>query len=138
MAKTGNPGQWGDHYPSYDLVLEDIKDGLSHLIYTGDEIHGVFAVCPGPEPEYLEIFDGAWLNDEPYLAVHRVAGDGEVHGLFRMASDYVKSLSDNVRIDTHENNRVMQKVIEREGFVKCGIVYMADGTPRIAYQWVKK
>ena len=118
-------------------MLDDIKDGLSHVIYNGDKIHGVFAVCLCPEPEYLEIYDGAWLNDEPYLAVHRVAGDGEAHGLFRMASDYVKSLSDNVRIDTHENNRVMQKVIEREGFVRCGIVYMADGTPRIAYQWVK-
>ena len=28
----------------------------------------------------------------------------------------------------------MQHLIERSGFTRCGIVYMEDGSPRIAYQ----
>ena len=38
-------------------------------------------------------------------------------------------------LDTHENNRVMQRAAERYGFKKCGTIYVADGSPRIAYQW---
>ncbi len=29
---------------------------------------------------------------------------------------------------------VMQKVFEKNGFKRCGIIYVEDGTPRIAYQ----
>ena len=32
----------------------------------------------------------------------------------------------------------MQKQIEKNGFKKCGTIYVRDGSPRIAYQWVKE
>ena len=64
-----------------------------------------------------------------------VAGDGQVHGLFRCAADYCKRLSANIRIDTHANNATMQRQIEKNGFRKCGIIYVSDGSPRLAYQW---
>ena len=44
------------------------------------------------------------------------------------------SNSTNVKGDTHEDNYVMQKVFEKNGFRRCGIIYVEDGTPRIAYQ----
>ena len=97
----------------------------------------MFALFEGTEPTYEYIENGAWLNDEAYLTIHRVAGDGQVHGVFRCAADYCKSLSSNIRIDTHANNLTMQRQIEKNGFEKCGIIYVYDGTPRISYQWVK-
>lgn len=91
----------------------------------------------GADPTYDYIEDGAWLNDEPYVTIHRIASSGISHGIFRIASDFCKTLSDNVRVDTHNDNKIMQGRIEREGFERCGIIYVDDGTPRIAYQWVK-
>ena len=40
----------------------------------------------------------------------------------------------HLRIDTHEDNKVMQHLIEKNGFKKCGIVYVEDGTERFAYE----
>ena len=84
---------------------------------------------------YEHIEDGNWLNDKPYLTIHRLAGDGQVHGLFQCVADYCKNISRNIRVDTHANNRIMQKLMEKNGFTKCGIIYVKDGTPRIAYHW---
>ena len=90
----------------------------------------------GRHDEHIE--DGNWLNDEPYLTIHGLAGDGQVHGLFQCVADYCKNISQNIRVDTHANNRIMQKLMEKNGFIKCGIIYVKDGTPRIAYHWTRK
>ncbi|MBR2916226.1 MAG: hypothetical protein IKC07_01315 [Clostridia bacterium] len=39
----------------------------------------------------------------------------------------------SLRIDTHEKNKTMRLVVEKLGFIRCGIIYIEDGTPRIAY-----
>lgn len=39
----------------------------------------------------------------------------------------------NLRIDTHDDNRIMQHILEKTGYVKCGRIYVEDGSPRIAY-----
>ena len=136
MIRTGNPTQWAHEYPAPWLIQSDIRDGVSRVICdeTG-KIRGAFALFSGAEPSYKYIEGGAWLNDEPYLTIHRMAGGGEVHGLFRCAADHCKRLSQNIRIDTHADNKVMQRRIEENGFVKCGTIYVSDGTARIAYQW---
>ena len=41
----------------------------------------------------------------------------------------------NIRVDTHARNLPMRAKIEARGFVRCGIIHVADGTPRIAYQY---
>lgn len=135
MIRTGNPRQWGHTYPDEALIRADILGGLCKVLYDETGVHGVFALLESEEPTYRRIEDGAWLNDEPYVTIHRIAGDGQTHGLLQYAADYCKRLSANVRIDTHADNRIMQKLIERSGFQKCGTVYVRDGSPRIAYQW---
>ncbi|MBQ6431552.1 MAG: N-acetyltransferase [Oscillospiraceae bacterium] len=135
MIRTGNPHQWGYVYPDEALIRADIRDGLCKVVCDESGVHGVFALPDGEEPTYRRIENGAWLNDEPYVTIHRIAGDGQAHGLFQCAADYCKRISDNVRVDTHADNRIMQKLIERNGFLKCGTVYVRDGSPRIAYQW---
>lgn len=138
MIESGNPNQWGHRYPSEDLIRDDIANGVCCLICDDDGgIHGVFALFSGDEPTYKYIEDGEWINDDGYVTIHRIAGDGKLHGLFDCAVNYCKSLSDNIRIDTHESNLIMQKLIERNGFRKCGRIYVADGSPRMAYQWSK-
>ena len=43
----------------------------------------------------------------------------------------------NIRIDTHRDNRIMQHNIEKYGFTYCGIIYLANGDERFAYQRLK-
>ena len=135
MINNGNPTQWGLEYPARDLILSDIANNRCKVIEDESGIHAVFALFDGIDPTYVNITDGEWLNEEPYLTIHRIASDGKAHGIFVFALDYCKDLTDNIRIDTHQNNLIMQKLIERNGFIKCGIIYVGDGTPRIAYQW---
>jgi hypothetical protein len=46
---------------------------------------------------------------------------------------YGKEQISHLRIDTHHDNYVMQHAIIQAGFQRRGIIYIGDGTPRIAY-----
>jgi hypothetical protein len=135
MIQSGNPNQWGHFYPDSSLIKSDIQNGVCRVIFDESGIHGVFAIFEGADPTYQNIEDGQWLNDEPYVTIHRIAGDGQVHGLLQCAVEYCKLKSSNIRIDTHNDNHLMQRAIEKNGFKKCGTIHVADGSPRIAYQW---
>ena len=137
MIKSGNPNQWDHNYPKRELIEHDIEDETSIVICDGDDIRGVFALFSGHEPTYEYIENGRWLNDEEYVTLHRIASDGKAKGIFKSAVDYCKTVSDNIRIDTHADNAVMKRLIEKNGFVKCGTIYVRDGSPRIAYQWCR-
>lgn len=136
MIESGNPNQWGRTYPSRKLIEDDIASRACHLV-CDDDICGVFALFRGDEPTYHHIENGEWLNDDEYVTVHRIASSGKSKGIFNFAIGYCKSISDNIRIDTHKSNMIMQKLIESNGFQRCGIIHVRDGSPRIAYQWSK-
>lgn len=133
MNQNGNPTQWRDGYPSRELIIDDINNKRAKVIYEQTDIYGVFALFDGIEPTYINI-NGAFLNEEPYLTIHRIASNQKKHGVFKAALDYVLSINKNIRIDTHKNNLTMQKLFEKYGFVYCGIIHVKDGTERLAYQ----
>ena len=137
MKASGNPTQWGDHHPAQPLLEEDIRLGRLYVEEDGG-LHGVFALLFGDDPTYAVIEGGSWLSDAPYATIHRIAADGQRPGFFPRAVRYCLGLCGNLRIDTHADNRIMQRLIARSGFTKCGTVYMEDNTPRIAYQWRAK
>lgn len=138
MIENGNPTQWADGYPQRELVQEDIRTGTCRVVCDGEKVCGVFALLAGDDPWYRRIENGQWRNDEPYLAIHRIASDGTRHGVFQCAVNFAKERCDNVRIDTHRDNRVMQKLILKHGFIRCGTVFVAGDSPRIAYQWTRE
>ncbi|MDE7268299.1 MAG: GNAT family acetyltransferase, partial [Lachnospiraceae bacterium] len=37
MRLSGNPGQWGDHYPSLEIVQKDIENGNSYVITDAED-----------------------------------------------------------------------------------------------------
>ena len=137
MREHGNPNQWKDSSPSEDQLREDIPAGRLYVCEIGSRIQAVFAFIPGVDPTYLKI-DGAWRNDEPYAAVHRVASRGEIPRMADRIFDWCFERCENIRVDTHEDNIPMQRAIERNGFVRCGIIYIADGSPRIAYHGIRR
>ena len=38
-----------------------------------------------------------------------------------------------LRIDTHADNRIMQRLLLDRGFCHCGTILLKDGSPRLAY-----
>lgn len=136
MRASGNPSQWGDSYPPLDLLAADVEAGRAFLVCDDSGPHGVFALFSGADPTYAAI-DGAWPDDLPYVTVHRIAGDGTIHGVFAAAIAHVKARFDRIRMDTHEDNTPMRHLLEGHGFVHCGTIVVEDGTPRRAYQWTR-
>ena len=137
MKASGNPHQWSGAYPDPDTLREDIARRQLYAVEEEGTVHGVFALIPGDEPSYRAI-DGAWLNSAPYATIHRIASDGQIRHVFSACADYAKARYDNVRADTHEDNKTMQHAMEKNGFVRCGIVQLAGIGPRIAYQYAKE
>lgn len=133
MRKNGNHSQWGKGDEPEALIEEDIRQGNLYVLEKAG-IHAVFAFIIGEDPTYLEIEEGSWKSEEPYAAVHRVASDGTVQGVLGHVMDYCSAQVPHLRIDTHKDNKVMQHVLEKYGFVSCGIVHVRDGSPRIAYE----
>lgn len=135
MRLSGNPNQWGKDYPSMEIVQKDIANGISYVVTDEkNEICAVFVFVIGEDPTYQKIENGHWLNDDAYGTLHRVAGSGKQRGILRLCLAYCESKMPNVRVDTHEDNRIMQHLLESCGYQRCGTIYVADGSPRIAYQ----
>ena len=140
MRADGNHDQWSaPGFPDDSLLLRDIAREGGFVIESvipseaKESIVAYFALLPSPEPTY-DVIDGAWLTDEPYGVIHRMASYPEVHGIFSTVINYAASRYAHLRIDTHRDNRIMQHLIEKHGFTYCGIIWLEDGTERLAYE----
>ena len=140
MAANGNPTQWGNTFPREEVVRDDIRQRRTILLV--DEVDGrerilaQFALCTGEDPTYTYI-DGAWLDDDPYVTIHRIASSGIAKGAAKDCINWCIEHYGNVRADTHPNNKAMQHVLESNGFARCGLIQLLDrptDTTRIAYQ----
>lgn len=98
------------------------------------EIIGTFCFILGEDPTYAYIEDGSWPDQKPYGVIHRLASRGTCPGVAEACVRWCAGQGVHLRADTHADNRVMQHILEKQGFVRCGIIYVANGTPRIAYQ----
>lgn len=135
MAQTGNPNQWAANYPSDQQLQSDITSGDSHVILHEGNIVATFLLRGGIDPTYHIIYDGAWINDQPYATIHRIASSGAVKGIFHRVMQFALQQYDNIRIDTHRDNAVMQGALRKEGFFYCGIIHCWNGSERLAYQY---
>lgn len=133
MIATGNKNQWKNGYPDSNLLLQDIEKKQMYVLEDSDGIEACFVFYCGIDPCYRHIYDGQWLDEEPYGVIHRIA----TRGLKRHMADYVLqycfSKTNNIRIDTHEDNKPMQNFLLRHGFVQVGTIYLKNGESRIAF-----
>ena len=137
MAQNGNPNQWGTTEPPEATVRQDVLEEKCYINLDGEDIRAVFYFAVEQDPTYGYI-DGAWLNEEPYGVIHRIAAGENGKGVAAECFDFAFSHCSNLRIDTHEDNLPMQRCLAKNGFVRCGVIYVEDGTPRIAYQKIKE
>lgn len=134
MVRSGNPNQWKAGHPSRAMIKEDIELGRHYVCEIDGRIECVFMYYYGIDPTYLVIEDGNWPNDKPYGTMHRIASAGNIKRIADFCLNWCFEQCRNLRADTHEDNKVMQNVLTRNGFVRCGIIHIEDGSSRIAYQ----
>ena len=138
MRANGNLTQWINGYPASELILNDIENENGYVILNNNVIEGYFALIIGtdPEPTYKAIESGNWLNKEPYGVIHRLESTGKIKGIAKACFDYAFTLINNIKVDTHSDNVPMKHFFQKYGFNYCGIIYVADGSPRDAFQMV--
>jgi hypothetical protein len=134
MRSQGNMDQWINGYPGEEVILTDIQNGNSYVCIDGDQIAGVFSLIIGEDPTYGKIYGGHWQSDKPYGTVHRIAVQNHNRGVAAFCLDWCFKKCGNIRIDTHRDNTPMQRLLLKNGFTYCGIIYLLDGSERLAYQ----
>lgn len=134
--------QWQYGYPSRAIIKEDVILGRSYVVEDEDGICGVFSLIEDGEPTYRKIYSGQWLcEDRPYLALHRIAIRVNKRGK-GIAGEIISYIADKaaredyatIRVDTHHGNIPMRKMLEKNGFLYTGIIYLANGEERVAYE----
>lgn len=137
MRTHGNPTQWPGDYPSLPDAEKDLARGALWVLDEGLGAVAVMSVLPGPDPTYAVIEGDGWLDDNPYWVMHRMAVTRPGHGAGTRLLSWLCERRRNVRADTHANNVPMQRTLEKCGFVRRGTIWVEDGSPRIAYQFVR-
>lgn len=139
MRKDGNLKQWTGNYPSIEIVTKDIQGGNSYVcLNDNEEIIGTFAFILGKDPTYTLIYEGEWLeNTLPYGVIHRLASTEDSKGIAHACLQWCYAQIPNLRADTHRDNRILQHILKKEGFQYCGIIYLANGDERLAYQKIE-
>jgi predicted GNAT family N-acyltransferase len=134
--------QWQNGYPNAEVIISDIKNGYGYvLVDNNNNIVATASVSFDGEPTYQKIYDGTWLSDHPYSVIHRIAVAKDVKGK-SISSILIKQIEDlskknniySIKIDTHKENKRMQKVIASNQFQYCGIIYLEDKSERLAYE----
>lgn len=143
IAKLGID-QWQNGYPNREVISEDVRRERSYVMVRDDSVIGTFALITDGEVLYDNIENGHWKSGDDsrnYNALHRVAiavssrGSGASSAIIDFVCELTKNEGkSSVRIDTHEGNRVMRRMLEKNGFAPCGIIHLENGDPRVAYE----
>jgi RimJ/RimL family protein N-acetyltransferase len=134
MRANGNPTQWSGEYPGRADIEKDLALGHAFVVEDCGEVVAVCHFHIGNDPTYEYIEDGEWLNADEYGVIHRIAVKEHLRGVARFIYDECFLRIPNIKIDTHEDNLPMKRSLERAGFTYCGIIYIHDHEPRVAYQ----
>lgn len=153
--------QWQKGYPNREVIESDVKKGISYVLEETAEnnenseekvsgkIVGTIVLSPEREEPYSKI-EGKWItDDDDYMVVHRMAVDSDVKnkGLATKILEFsegvcIENKILSLKADTHENNEPMKRLLAKNGFSFCGLIYLDRepdlGAKRIAYEKIIK
>lgn len=141
MAKLGID-QWQDGYPTDAQLILDIEKGVTRLLLQQQTTMGTAALCFGEEADYKIIREGNWITEgTPYAAIHRIAvrialrGKGASAALVQyMEKEAKDGGAFSVRVDTHPGNLTMLRFLQKQGYTRCGLINLATGATRVAFE----
>ena len=102
--KSKGIDQWQNNYPNENTIMGDINNGYSYVLEKDNKVIATLALSFNGEVTYNKIYEGEWLSNEKYAVIHRIAVDNDL------------------------------KLLEKNDFKYCGIIYLEDGNKRIAFE----
>ena len=152
--------QWQNGYPNKEVIENDVKLGISYVLEDIEKnenglksesftkILGTIVLSPKKEMPYSKI-EGKWITDDDYMVIHRLAVDFDMKnkGIATKILEFSEEVCVENRIlslkaDTHENNEPMKRLLEKNGFSFCGLIYLDRepdlGAKRVAYEKIIK
>ena len=143
FLKENGVDQWQDGYPNNETIERDILNNDSYVVLKDNNILATLAISFDGEKTYDVIYDGKWLSNGKYAVIHRIAIDNKYRGTgvssYILQKVYEICLDNNIhsiKIDTHEKNIPMQKLLKKNDFKYCGVIYLEDNSKRIAFEKV--
>ncbi|EGS30122.1 acetyltransferase, GNAT family [Peptoniphilus sp. oral taxon 375 str. F0436] len=136
---AGGLDQWQGAYPSGLDFLKDLEEDQAYVWEDGGQVIAVAACVLGQEKNYEKI-QGAWTLPGPYVTIHRLAigdagqGRGLANGIFQDIESYFAQKLLLVRIDTHRDNKAMQRILKKRNYHYAGVIQVADGTDRDGFE----
>lgn len=149
--------QWEDGYPAYDDIAADIADQGAYIFENEGTsakaaditIEGsniverenivAYAYLTGDDAEYDRL-SGIWHYPGPYGVIHRLAiapnfrGQGLAAQILAMSEAHLAAQGTRaMRIDTGQDNIVMQRILSRADYTCRGLHHFSWG-PRLAYE----
>lgn len=136
--------QWQSGYPDEPTEREDIARSQGYVWEEDGHVCAITTITFEGEPCYAHIYEGNWNTPEPYACIHRLAIDTDFRGkgiadaLMKASEALVKARGlQGIRVDTHRQNVVMQRMLMRNGYQRCGVIYLPKdidfGAERIAF-----
>lgn len=143
FLKESKIDQWQQGYPNEEVILRDIENQHSYVLEDDNKIIGTVALSFDKEETYDLIYDGKWISNNEYAVIHRIAASKKCN-IKGIGTEIIKNIEkicidkgiENIKIDTHEKNLVMQKLLEKNNFKYCGVIYLEDKAKRIAFEKV--
>jgi len=120
--------QWTDHYPTLQIIQNDIESGHLYQIQSGSNIAGIININTIQDEAYKTI---SWsYPDETCMVIHRLAIDpqyqkqGLAQKLMTFAENYgMESGFHSIRLDAYSQNTRVLQFYEKRGYAKKGLVY---------------
>lgn len=133
--------QWQNNYPNTGTISDDIDNQHSYVLLKDNKIVATAAVSFDGEKTYDFIHEGKWISNNEFAVIHRIAVDNTYKGL-GLSAEIIKSVEKlclskgvySIKVDTHKENIPMQKLLEKNKFQYCGVIYLEDGSKRIAFE----
>ena len=133
--------QWQDNYPNINTVKNDIKNKNGYVLLKDNIIVGTVVVSFDGEKNYEAIYSGKWVSNDVFAVIHRIAIDSNYKGA-GLSSVIIQNIENiclnkgvhSIKIDTHKENISMRKMLLKNGFKYCGIIYLEDESERVAFE----
>ena len=139
--KSRGIDQWQNNYPNLETIQKDIREQIGYVLVKDSLLLGTAAVSFDGERTYDRIYEGEWKSIQPYAVVHRIAVREEYkgQGLSSVMLEQIEEIClergvHSIKVDTHEENLSMQKLLEKNGFAYCGVIYLEDHSKRIGFE----
>lgn len=131
--------QWQNGYPNRERLAEDVRLGIGRVLVADGQRVAYGVLTYDGERAYDGLRGGEWLTSgAAYATIHRLCvaeeevGKGYGRAFMECAEREAATRVASIRVDTHPDNLIMQRLISSLGYRYCGVVEYES--PRLAYE----